>query len=215
LVAVTRPWPASPAAVEKFREFDMHHPVGLAVVVLWVGWGLSWLAAALWSNRTEKTPGLAAHLRYRVPMLLGAVVLFYPAHSYEGPLRLWRTGWLAAWGCVLLIALGMTFAWWARIHLGRLWSGNITRKADHHVVDTGPYAIVRHPIYTGLLLSLFATAAVKGVAWGFAGVLLTAFGIWLKATAEEAWLRQELGEGAYDNYRRQVPMLLPFGPKGG
>lgn len=189
--------------------------VASAVKVLWLGWALSWLAAALWSSRTEKTPGLAAHLRYRIPMLLGVVVLFVPAHGYEGPLRFWHISWLAAWGCVLLIAVGMMFAWWARLHLGRLWSGNITRKAGHHVVDTGPYAIVRHPIYTGLLLSLLATAAVKGVAWGFAGVLITGLGIWLKAGAEEAWLRQELGEGAYDDYRRRVPMLLPFGPKSG
>lgn len=190
------------------------HPAGLAVILLWLGWAVSWLAAALWSNRTEKTPGLATEVRYRIPMLLGAVVLFYPAHDYDGPQRLWRVHWLSAWTCVLLIALGMAFAWWARIHLGRLWSGRITRKADHHVVDTGPYAIVRHPIYTGMLLSLIATAAIKGVVWGIAGVLLTALGIWMKASAEEAWLRQELGEGAYDEYRRRVPMLLPFGPKG-
>jgi protein-S-isoprenylcysteine O-methyltransferase Ste14 len=189
-------------------------PVGLAVISLWLGWVLSWLAAALWRNRTEKTPGLATEVRYRIPMLFGTVVLFYPSHGYDGPLRLWHVHWLSAWTCVLLIALGMAFAWWARIHLGRLWSGRITRKTDHHVVDTGPYAIVRHPIYTGMLLSLIATAAVKGVAWGVAGLLLIGLGIWMKASAEETWLRQELGEGAYDDYRRRVPMLLPFGPKG-
>lgn len=193
----------------------MHHPVWLAVIALWLCWALSWLAAAQWSNRTEKTPGVAAEVRYRIPMHLGALGVFYPAHGYDGPLRLWHINWWVAWSCVVLIALGMVFAWWARIHLGRLWSGRITRKADHHVVDTGPYAIVRHPIYTGLLLSLAATAALKGVVWGLAGLLLLGFGLWMKARTEEAWLRRELGEGAYDDYRRRVPMLLPFGPKGG
>lgn len=185
------------------------------IPLLWLGWVLSWLAAALWSNRTEKRAGVGGEIVYRVPMLAGTVLVFVPAHGYQGPLRLWNIGWTGAWICVGLIAAGIAFAWWARIHLGRLWSGRITRKADHHVVDTGPYALVRHPIYTGLLLSLAATAAAKGVAWGLAGFLLVLWGLWLKARQEEQWLRDELGADLYDAYRRRVPMLLPFGPKAG
>ena len=190
------------------------HPA-IAIMLLWAGWVISWVAAARWSNRTEKRPSIGTEIRYRIPMLIGVAVMFIPAHGYEGPLRLWHIGWNGAWLCVLLIMLGIAFAWWARIHLGRLWSGHITRKADHHIVDTGPYAIVRHPIYTGLLLSLAATAAAKSTILGIIGLLLIGLGIWMKARSEESWLRQELGEGAYDNYRRRVPMLLPFGPKSG
>src|SRR5438445_12979167 len=51
--------------------------------------------------------------------------------------------------------------WWARIHLGRLWSSNVTRKKNHHVVDSGPYGIVRHPIYTGVIVASIATAAIQ------------------------------------------------------
>jgi len=112
------------------------------------------------------------------------------------------------------VALGIAFAWWARLHLGRLWSGRITRKVDHRVVDSGPYGIVRHPIYTGLLLSLLATSVAKGTVPGIAGFALLLLGIWMKAGLEERWLTQELGEGDYESYRRRVPMLLPFGRKG-
>nr|WP_241695997.1 isoprenylcysteine carboxylmethyltransferase family protein [Solimonas terrae] len=135
------------------------------------------------------------------------------AHGYEGPLRLWHVGWTLAWVCVALVALGIAFAWWARLSLGRLWSGSITRRADHRVVDTGAYAWVRHPIYTGLLLSLFATAVAKGTVPGVAGFALLLLGVWLKARFEEHWLGTQLGEAAYADYRRRVPMLVPFWPR--
>nr|WP_280178209.1 MULTISPECIES: isoprenylcysteine carboxylmethyltransferase family protein [Mesorhizobium] len=107
--------------------------------------------------------------------------------------------------------MGLIFSWWARIHLGRLWSASVTAKADHRIVDTGPYGLVRHPIYTGLLLALLATMAAKGTVWGIAGVALLTIGIVMKAKLEERFLRGELGP-AYDDYARRVPMLVPFTP---
>jgi protein-S-isoprenylcysteine O-methyltransferase Ste14 len=187
---------------------------GIVITALWAGWAVTWTIAALWSNRTEKKPGIGAEIRYRIPMGIGALLMFVPAHGYEGALRLWHVGWSGAWLCVVLIALGIVFAWWARLYLGRLWSSNITRKTDHRVVDTGPYAIVRHPIYSGLLLSLIATAAAKGTVLGVGGFVFLLLGIWIKARTEEHWLTQELGEHAYTDYRKRVPMLIPFGPKG-
>ena len=81
------------------------------------------------------------------------------------------------------------------------------------MVDTGPYAIVRHPIYTGLITSVFATAALKGILIGILGALLMIVGFWIKARLEERFLREQLGPDIYDAYRRRVPMLVPFGPK--
>ncbi len=105
---------------------------------------------------------------------------------------------------------GYLFCWWARVHLGRLWSGTVTLKPDHRVVDTGPYRLVRHPIYTGLILSALATAAEKGTVLGFAGVALIVVGFWLKARLEEGFLRKELGPKAYDSYAARTPMLIPI-----
>ena len=115
----------------------------------------------------------------------------------------------AAWSLTLVVAFGLLFTWWARLHLGRLWSGTVTQKRDHRIVDTGPYAIVRHPIYTGLLLSSIATAALEATWVGLAGAALMVLGFYLRARLEERFLRGSLGS-AYDEYRRRVPMLIPF-----
>lgn len=186
-----------------------------AIAALWVAWAASWLLAALWSGRSEGRAGLGSEAAYRVPMIAGAALMFVPAHGYEGRWRLWHVGWHGAWLCVALIALGIAFAWWARLTLGRLWSASVTCKADHRVVDSGPYALVRHPIYTGMLLALLATAAAKGTLLGVVGFALLLLGVWTKARLEERWLSTELGAGAYADYRRRVPMLVPFWPVRG
>jgi protein-S-isoprenylcysteine O-methyltransferase Ste14 len=166
------------------------------------------------SNQTERRPAIGTEIRYRIPMMFGVLLMFVPAHGYEDTLRLWHIGDYGAWLCVAGVAIGIGIAWWPRLHLGRLWSAHITRKADHRVVDTGPYATVRHPIYTGLLFSLLGTAAAKGTLLGVAGFLLLLLGVWMKARLEEQWLVQELDQGgAYADYRKRVPMLIPFGPK--
>ena len=185
------------------------HP-GLVIVFLWLGFLLSWWVGAAWSQQAEKLAGVRAELPYRLVLVVGAVLFAIPAHRYHGPFRLWYVTYNQAWICAALLFLGFSFAWWARIHLGRLWSGWVTKKPDHQVIDTGPYAIVRHPIYTGLLLAIYATAAAKGTVLGLVGAALLTASFWLKARLEENWLRQELAQGDYDAYRRRVPMLLPF-----
>jgi hypothetical protein len=74
------------------------------------------------------------------------------------------------WVPVALVVLGLLFTWWARLHLGVMWSGGIDRKEHHRIVDTGPYRLVRHPIYTGLILAIIATAAAARTPTVFAGV---------------------------------------------
>jgi protein-S-isoprenylcysteine O-methyltransferase Ste14 len=182
---------------------------GLAIIVLWVLWAISWLLAAGWTAETQKQETLRAQLGYRSFLVLGAAVLGIPAHGYSGALRLWQVDRLQAWLCVGVIAGGIVFAWWARIGMGRLWSGRITRKAAHVVLDSGAFAVVRHPIYFGILLAVYATAAAKGTLWGIVGAVLVSIGIFVKARLEERWLTTELGE-PYQAYRRRVPMLFPF-----
>ena len=186
---------------------------GLAILVLWGAWALSWVLASGWSNRTQTRAGLRAELAHRIPLVAGILIFAIPAHGYEGKLRLWHVGWVEAWSCAGAVAAGLAFSWWARIHLGRLWSGGITRKEEHRVVDSGPYAIVRHPIYTGVLLAFLGTMVAKGTIPGLAGAGLAAAGLVVKARLEERWLASELG-AAYGDYRKRVPMLLPFGPRG-
>ncbi|HEX4159951.1 MAG TPA: isoprenylcysteine carboxylmethyltransferase family protein [Rhizomicrobium sp.] len=186
----------------------------LAIEYLWLVWVISWLAAALWSERTAERPPVGSELLYRIVTLAGAAMLFgFVSRSYHNPLGLWSLGAGLNWALFGICAGGFIFCWWARLHLGKLWSGWITRKEGHHIVDTGPYGIVRHPIYTGLIASAFATAVMKGTIVALAGATVMTLGFWIKARLEERFLREQLGADAYDAYRRRVPMLLPFGPK--
>jgi protein-S-isoprenylcysteine O-methyltransferase Ste14 len=183
----------------------------IAITALWVLWVASWIIAARWADPAAKRPAASEAVLYRLATTGGAVALAVGDRFDGGPM--WSSGPAGAWTLVALAALGLAFTWWARLYLGRLWSSSVTRKADHHVVDTGPYAIVRHPIYTGIILALCATALLKASPIGIAGVLVMIYGFWTKAKLEERFLSEQLGVEAYGSYRRRVPMLLPFGPR--
>ena len=118
-------------------------------------------------------------------------------------------GSLVGWALAGLTVLGFLFCWWARLSLGSLWSGNITAKADHRIVDTGPYALVRHPIYTGMITAAAGMAVLNGSLLNIVGVALVIVGFTIKARIEERFLRTELGAEAYDAYAKRVGMLIP------
>ncbi|MBS0386132.1 MAG: isoprenylcysteine carboxylmethyltransferase family protein [Proteobacteria bacterium] len=178
------------------------------IFVIWSAWALSWFVAAIWSRQTAARASFAQEAPYRIVTMVGVVMLFGLVDLAHVP-RGWDAGVAVGWVMVALIAAGFAFAWWARIHLGALWSGTITRKQDHSIVTTGPYAIVRHPIYTGLLLAGFATAVARGRWEALIGESLFALGCWMKARQEERFLSEKLGP-EYAAYRERVPMLVPF-----
>ena len=108
-----------------------------------------------------------------------------------------------------LTILGLAFAVWARIHLGRFWSGRVTLKEDHKLIRSGPYAFVRHPIYTGLLTAGSGTVLARGTLAALVGLALIGLAFWMKIRAEENLLTSHFGE-TYREYRRQVAALIPF-----
>ena len=178
---------------------------------MWLGWWMSWLAAAAWSDRAVKRSATRHQIVYRLLAALGTVLLFgMYRHDLRGEMILWRSPVPLAWAMVAVAFAGLLFTWWARIHLGRLWSSSVTRKADHHVVDTGPYGIVRHPIYTGIIIASVATAALRGTALAWLGASVMTSGWVIKARLEEEFLREQLGAKAYGEYARRVPMLAPL-----
>ena len=182
-------------------------------IAAWLAWGLSWIVAAAWTARTERTAAKAQVWLYRLLVLAGAILLFHRSSQALGAERLWSVGLAGGYALAGLAIAGFLFTWWARLHLGRLWSAAITRKEGHRIIDTGPYGLVRHPIYTGLLLATLATAVAEATIPALAGFGLITLGLWLKARLEETFLAEELGAQTYGDYRRRVPMLLPFGPK--
>jgi protein-S-isoprenylcysteine O-methyltransferase Ste14 len=179
----------------------------------WVAWIVSWTLAMLWSSRTEKRASIAAELCFRVLLYFGAILLFAfppPSQHHYAQTQLWHLGDPLNWILAAITAAGLLFTWWARIHLGRLWSDWVTKKAGHHVVDTGPYRLVRHPIYSGLILAALATAIEKGTSFAILGAATMTVAFYTKARREERFLRAELGENSYAAYARKTAMLLPF-----
>ncbi len=188
---------------------------GMLFLIAWIGWAVSWVAAAAWSGRTEKRAATREVWLYRAIILAGAILSGHWATVALGAGRIWHVSYDGAYLLAAATFAGILFAWSARIHLGRLWSWAVTLKEGHHLVESGPYALVRHPIYTGLLGAVLATAIVQGTAPALAGFVLLAVGTWMKARVEEQFLAAELGPETYAAYRRRVPMLLPFLPHGG
>ena len=182
-----------------------------AIFWLWDGWFASWMLAALWASRAVRWPNLLSQALHWTIFCAGMfLLLVLRSRVPRAPGRLWDVAEPVGWTLLGLTAIGLAFTWYARVHLGRLWSGSVTRKADHRIIDTGPYALVRHPIYTGLIGAALATGLLRGTVAAISGAALVALGLWLKARLEERFLRRELGEEAYDGYSRRTPMLVPF-----
>lgn len=181
-----------------------------AVLFLWAVWIVSWMIAAMSSDRTLKRADAMRQVPYSIFTVIGVVLLFGFHRQRHRSLALWQIGQSVAWGMVALTTIGLSFSWWARVHLGRLWSRWVARKADHKVIQTGPYAWVRHPIYTGVCLAILATAVMFGTAFAYLGAASIILSFYVKARLEERFLREELGTEAYDAYAKRVPMLVPF-----
>lgn len=182
---------------------------GMILSVLWLAWAVSWLIAARWSSAPTRVEGGRVVLLYRASLVVGFCLLVFPYRIAWLP-RLWRLSDFEGWLADLLALAGFAFCWWARVHLGRLWSSAVTIKPGHHIVESGPYGLVRHPIYTGLLMAILTSVLLNGTLLGVIGGLVMLAGMVTKARLEEAVLRRQLGEGAYDAYASRVPMLVPF-----
>ena len=173
---------------------------------LWLAWLVSWNVAAFWR---DKSTAEAPRNQYRflfIVSVLGFMLAFGVLPWIYRPL--WPVGPVLGWAMVALTAAGLLFTWWARIHMGRLWNGGVSRTAGHRVVQSGPFALVRHPIYTGMIAAVTAVAVLQARPLALLGAALFAVGFILKARVEERFLAAELPD--YAAYRQRVPMIVPF-----
>ncbi|MGA8271936.1 MAG: isoprenylcysteine carboxylmethyltransferase family protein, partial [Candidatus Sulfotelmatobacter sp.] len=115
---------------------------------------------------------------------------------------------IAALGFALIV-FGVAFGIWARLTLGSNWSGTVTLKDNHTLIRRGPYRIVRHPIYTGILAALIGSALERGLRRSLIALPLCGLGFWLKIMTEEQFMVQRFGE-TYLQYKQQVKALVPF-----
>jgi protein-S-isoprenylcysteine O-methyltransferase Ste14 len=175
----------------------------------WIVFAAYWAIGALKTRRTAKRESFAA--RYSIMAI--EVVGFYLLLSGDAAIGILgrrvvpRTFELRVLGMVLLWA-GVGLALWARWHLGQYWSGRITIKEGHKLIRTGPYARLRHPIYTGLVLAATGTAVELDQWRGVAAVCVILLGFWIKGRREEALLTKEFG-AEFEEHLRSTGFLLP------
>jgi protein-S-isoprenylcysteine O-methyltransferase Ste14 len=112
-------------------------------------------------------------------------------------------------GIVLTLA-GLGFSGWARRHLGRYWSSMVEVKVGHRIIRTGPYAFVRNPMYTGILIVFAGAAIAIGEVLAFVALGIGLVSIWVKIKAEEQILTEKFG-GEYLQYKREVrAAIIPW-----
>ena len=178
----------------------------------WIVLGLVWAAAAPFANKTLRRESIASRLSYVAPLGIAAWLVYSAAASNAFPFlreRIFQGNLAAFWIGAALDYAGIAFAIWARATLGKLWSGSITLKEGHHLVQSGPFAITRHPIYTGIVVAALGMATMDGSVSGFISVLLVTGGFAFKLSKEETLLASQFGDEHRD-YRARVSRLIPF-----
>jgi protein-S-isoprenylcysteine O-methyltransferase Ste14 len=183
-----------------FRQLEM---------IPWYGFIVYWLisAARLKQVKVEEAPqGRIVHIL----IMVAAVDFMFRGNFAVGTLnqrilpidlRILYTGIALTW-------VGIAFAIWARHTIGANWSGRVTVKVDHQLIQSGPYAFVRHPIYSGLLVANLGAALVIGRWRCFVAIVIFLAEITRKASKEEGFMLTEFGE-RYQEYRLRTGFLIP------
>ena len=173
--------------------------IGLGWLVFWIYWLAASFGVKAGQARWTRFAGIRVAV-ILVILLLLRLRIFKRNEVTHDP-------WLQVVGLVIFV-LGLGLAVWARIYLGRNWGMPMSQKADPELVTTGPYSLIRHPIYSGIILALAGTTVAVSLYWLIAVVLLGAYFIY-SAIMEERYLT-ELFPEAYPRYKQSTKMLIPF-----
>ncbi len=176
----------------------------------WTLFVVIWLLAAVFNKRSVYRESGAQRLRYSILLVL-AFLLLTKRYRLPYPLdvQIIPNAEAVEWTTGILCIAGLVFCVWARATLGRNWSGTITLKEGHELIERGPYRFVRHPIYTGLLAMFLATAIAFGHLGGFVAVVVAFASFWIKLSDEEKLMRQQFPE-QYRSYEQRVKRIIPF-----
>jgi protein-S-isoprenylcysteine O-methyltransferase Ste14 len=177
--------------------------VELVFAIGWAAFWIYWLVAALSMKRGHVQWG--HELRIRALIVVLAIILIrlggFRGHGLD------TDPWRAGIGLVLF-ALGLGFAIWARVHIGRNWGTPMSQKDDPELVTTGPYHLVRHPIYSGILIAGIGSALALSWLWLIAVALVGVY-FFYSATVEERNLTKQFPD-TYPAYKHSTKMLVPF-----
>jgi protein-S-isoprenylcysteine O-methyltransferase Ste14 len=181
--------------------------------IISVSWAVFWIYWSFAAHRRRPSKRKAAHTFtvLNTGLLYLGFLLVLLGHSVPGSLGLLvvpQTIPIDVMGTAFAIA-GVAFAIWSRQSLRNNWSGVAAIAEDQQFIQSGPYAIVRHPIYAGMLLALLGTTLVSSTLGSLLGFVLAILSLWQKACIEEQFLMVEFGE-QYAKYQHEVKFLIPF-----
>jgi len=185
-------------------------PYTLAAYWTWAALFLVWLHGSLSGKKSGRKPRPVLQV-ITSTLLLASFLLLFKAQSLPGILAAQVSppaGSLGLAGLALDI-IGVGLAIWARVTLGSSWSGFITVKQNHQLVQRGPYALVRHPIYSGLLSAIIGAALTIGTLGSYAAVIAGLAAILIRIEAEEALMSEQFPE-THRAYRERTRKLIPL-----
>jgi protein-S-isoprenylcysteine O-methyltransferase Ste14 len=177
---------------------------------IWVAFMVFWQIKSTNTKTTQRLEPAASRVLRALVFLVAIALLFFTNIPLPWLyIHLWPSGLVPFWVGAAVNVAGLLFAVWAREHLGKNWSRSVTIKQGHELITSGPYALVRHPIYTGILVGFLGTAIAISQVRGFVVCALIFFALWLKFRMEEQWMRVQFGE-TYAAYAHRTAALVPF-----
>jgi protein-S-isoprenylcysteine O-methyltransferase Ste14 len=178
--------------------------------VVWIAFLLYWQIKAANTKTSQRIEPAASRILRALAFLTVIVLLSTTRIPLPWLYRqLWPSGLWAFWVGAACTVVGLLFAVWARRHLGSNWSRSVTIKQGHELITTGPYALVRHPIYTGILTGFLGTAIALSEVRGIIVFVLVFLVFWAKLRMEEEWMRSQFGQ-SYAAYAHQTAALVPY-----
>lgn len=178
-----------------------------AIRVTWYVVGALWLILAFRTKRTVRTSGGMG--RIAVIVVVAVLVLARPLSNSSLHNKIWSPSSTWSAGALAVVILGAAFAVWARVTIGANWSGVVTVKEDHELIQRGPYHLVRHPIYSGLLLMGLASAVAYDEVYGFAILAIAIVAFVPKMMLEEKLMTEKFPD-KYPQYRKRVKAIIPY-----
>lgn len=176
--------------------------------IVWTGFIGYWLVAARHARKSVQRATGPAQTVHIALVMSSLVLMAAPLQRLGLPMYRLVAAAEAPWIGLLLCVAGMAFAGWARYWLGQYWAGALALKEDHRLIQAGPYAIVRHPIYAGVLAAALGTALMVGDLRGFVLSAVVAGCYLIKIRSEERWLRDAFGD-EYTKYQTRTAALIP------
>jgi len=179
-------------------------------LVTWISYFVYWRLMAKDVKSSVRTESPLSRLIRAISIILAFLLLWIPKFPISLlTIRFLPDGNLFFWIGFIVTSGGLYFSVWARKHLGKNWSQAVTIKDDHQLITDGPYALVRHPIYTGLIVGFIGSSIALGELRGLISDFLV-FGVLLyKLRLEDKWLLDQFGE-SYKIYSQKIDAIIPF-----